>query len=96
MKKENRRLFLLLCAVPILLLIPYGFMQFSNEVNWGPMDFALAGLLLIGVGLGCELILRKVKSRKARVVLCISVVLVLAVVWIEMAVGIFGSPIAGS
>jgi hypothetical protein len=39
-------------------------MQFSNNVNWKVLDFAMMGALLFGTGLLCELVLRKLKVLK--------------------------------
>jgi hypothetical protein len=36
-------------------------MQFTNEVNWTLFDFVVAGVLLLGTGFICELVIRKVK-----------------------------------
>ncbi|MCS3868130.1 hypothetical protein J3D55_001046 [Chryseobacterium ginsenosidimutans] len=40
-----------------------------------------------------------IKSKKtlvSKLIVCFAILLVLALVWIELAVGIFGSPFAGS
>lgn len=71
-------------------------MQFSNEVNWSIMDFLVAGVLLFGTGLTIEFVLRKVKTRKNRILICGIILLLLLLLWIELAVGLFGSPIAGN
>ena len=71
-------------------------MQFTEEVNWTLADFLVAGVLLYGTGLLCELILRKVKKVKLRIALCIGILIVLLLIWAELAVGIFGTLIAGS
>lgn len=71
-------------------------MQFSNEVNWSIMDFVVAGVLLFGTGLTIEFVLRKVKTRKNRILVCGIILLLLLLIWIELAVGLFGSPIAGN
>jgi len=60
------------------------------------MDFVVAGVLLFGTGLTIEFVLRKVKSKKNRILICGFILLVLLLLWIELAVGIFGSPIAGN
>ena len=93
---NNKRLTFILITATILLLIPLVAMQFSEEVNWTLADFLVAGVLLYGTGLLCELILRKVKKVKLRIALCIAIIIVLLLIWAEMAVGIFGTPIAGS
>jgi hypothetical protein len=71
-------------------------MQFSNDVNWSIMDFVVAGVLLFGTGLTIQFVLRKVKTRKNRILICGIILLLLLLLWIELAVGIFGSPIAGN
>ncbi len=96
MKLQNKRLILILAAVPTLLLIPLIAMQFSTVVDWKIMDFIIMGVLLLGTGVLCELVLRKVKSNRGRIILCGIVLLVFLLVWAELAVGIFGYPFAGS
>jgi len=54
------------------------------------------GGLLLGTGLLCEFVLRKVKRPGYRIALCSALVLVFLLVWMELAVGIFGTPFAGS
>jgi hypothetical protein len=93
---QNKRLTGILTTVAVLLLIPLIAMQFSPEVNWSPVDFAVAGVLLFGTGLSCELVLRKVKKTVHRIVICGAIILVLLLIWMELAVGIFGTPFAGS
>ena len=93
---QNRRLIGIVLIVALLLSVPLIAMQFTNEVNWSPFDFIVAGILLLGTGLLCEFVIRKVNSRNYRIAICGAVLVVLVLVWIEMAVGIFGSPLAGS
>jgi hypothetical protein len=71
-------------------------MQFTSEVNWTPIDFIVAAVLLLSTGLSCELVLRKVKKFSYRAAICISILLVCFLVWAELAVGIFGTPFAGN
>ncbi len=87
---------ILLSIILLLLLIPLIAMQFSNDVNWSIMDFVAAGVLLFGTGLTIQFVLRKVKTRKNRILICSFILLLLLLLWIELAVGIFGSPIAGN
>jgi hypothetical protein len=56
----------------------------------------VAGVLLLGTGLLCELVMRKVKNIKTRLAICGVILLALLIIWIELAVGLFGSPFAGS
>lgn len=71
-------------------------MQFTNEVNWSLMDFVMAGILLFGTSLVFELVIRKVKSTKHRLLISGIILLLLFLLWAELAVGIFGSPLAGN
>ena len=79
-----------------LLLIPLVAMQFSEEVNWNLFDFIIAGVLLTGTGLLIEYVSRRVSGLRRRKIIIAGIVLVFVLLWAEMAVGIFGSPIAGN
>ena len=92
----NNRLAAILGMAALLLLIPFAAMQFTEEVNWSLFDFLVAGFLLVGSGLLLETILKNVRTTKLRVLLIIGLFLVLFLVWAELAVGIFGTPFAGS
>lgn len=92
---QNKRLTIIISVVALLLLIPFIAMQFTHEVNWSLFDFIAAAVLLLGTGLLCELVLRKVKKNTHRIILCLVLLLLLLIIWAELAVGIFGSPVAG-
>jgi hypothetical protein len=83
-------------AVALLLLVPLIAMQFTSEVNWTLSDFVVAGVLLFGTGIMCELVMRKVKEVEKRIVICGVILIVLFLIWAELAVGVFGTPFAGS
>ena len=86
---KNQRLIYILIAIGVILFIPFIAMKFSNEVNWTGSDFLIMGILLLGTGLICEFILRKVKKTKDRLVFCGIVLLLFLLVWAELAVGLF-------
>lgn len=92
----NKRFMLLISAAALILSIPFIAMQFTDEVDWRPWDFIIMGILLGGTAVTCELILRNVKSVKNRLILCGLVLICLFLIWAELAVGIFGTPLAGS
>ncbi len=94
--KKNKRLITILLAVPFLLLIPLIGMQFSSEVNWSGTDFLIMAMLLLAMGLMAEFVLRKVPKKKNRIVFMAVLLLVFLLIWAELAVGIFGTPFAGS
>ena len=93
---KNRRLIGILGTVAVLLCIPLVAMQFTNEVNWTFSDFVIAGGLLLGTGLLIETVARNIKNKKIRIGITVAILIVLALVWAELAVGIFGTPFAGS
>jgi hypothetical protein len=96
MTLKNKRLGAIMLSVAILLLIPFIAMKFTGEVAWSLSDFAIAAVLLTGTGLLCELVLRRISRTGYRIALCVALLTILALVWIELAVGIFGTPFAGS
>ena len=92
----NKRLIGILITVVLILLVPLVAMQFTNEVKWDVFDFVVMGVLLLGTGLTCELVLRKVKKFQHRILLIAAILIALFLIWAELAVGIFGTPFAGS
>lgn len=93
---QNQRGLALFVAAAKLLMIPLIGMQFSKEVNWTSSDFLIGGILLFGTAFIFEMVLRKVKTLKSIIIACFIILSVLVLVWGELAVGIFGMPIAGS
>ena len=93
---KNKRLIGILLTVAVLLSIPLIAMQFTNKVDWSLFDFIIMGTLLLGIGLLCELVIRNVNKIEYRVAVCAVVLLAFFLVWAELAVGIFGTPFAGS
>lgn len=94
--QKSKRLKFILLGATTLLLIPLVAMQFTNEVKWGLFDFLVMGILLFGTGIICELILEKFKTTRQRLILCTISLMLFLLIWAELAVGIFKSPIAGS
>jgi len=93
---SNKRLMLIVSIVGALLMVPLVAMQFTDEVDWNLFDFIVAAILLFGTGLLIELVMWKVKSTSARIALCGLLLIILFLVWAELAVGVFGTPFAGS
>jgi predicted membrane channel-forming protein YqfA (hemolysin III family) len=86
----------ILLGTIILLLIPFIAMQFTSEVKWTALDFIVAGILLLSVGFVIDFALRKFKTSKYRVAIIIGIIMTFFLIWLELAVGLFGSPLAGS
>lgn len=93
---QNKRLIGIVLMVALILLIPLIAMQFTKYVNWTLTDFAGMGILLLGTGLICEFVLRKVKKFEHQFVFIAAILVVLFLIWAELAVGIFGTVFAGS
>jgi predicted Na+-dependent transporter len=92
----NKKILYNTLLIIVLLLIPLIAMQFTNEVNWSIMDFVVAGLLLLGTSLTIELIRRKIKNSKLRIWIVAIIIILLLLIWGELAVGIFDTPFAGT
>jgi len=96
MEIKNLRLCAIVLVVAVLLLIPYIAMKFTGEVKWSGFDFVIAGVLLLSTGLTCEFVLRKVGKMQHRLAICVGILLLLFIIWAELAVGLIGTPFAGS
>ena len=87
----------LLYSIPFVILsIPLMAMQFTKEVNWTLSDFLIMGILLFITTFTIDFVLKKFKTLKSRLILVVATLALLILVWAELAVGIFGSPFAGS
>ncbi len=93
---SNKRLLIILSTITVLLLIPFIAMQFTKDVNWQVYDFVVMGVLLLGTGLALEFVLRKITSIRYRIMLAIFILFICFLVWVELAVGLFGTPFGGS
>lgn len=91
----NKRQIIILVAVVLLLLIPFIAMEFTDEVIWTIFDFVVMGSLLLITGFLCEYVLRKVNKKERRIALCFVILVAFLLLWAELAVGIFGTPISG-
>jgi len=90
------RIIIILSVTAFILAIPLVAMQFTNEVVWTLSDFVTAGILLLSTGLAIELVIRNLKTGTFRTVVLVMILLALFLIWAELAVGIFGTPFAGS
>jgi hypothetical protein len=95
MAAQNRRLVIMLLGITCILLLPLVAMQFTREVNWSPADFGVVGALLLVACITFEFLARRV-SGSSRYAIGIAIVTVVVLVWLELAVGVFGSPWAGT
>ncbi|MGH7196656.1 MAG: hypothetical protein ACREGJ_02715 [Candidatus Saccharimonadales bacterium] len=87
--KRNKNIIIFALLTALILLIPLVAMQFTDEVNWTLSDFIAAGTLLFGTGIAYELLARKTQNIKYRIAIGLTLLALLALIWIELAVGIF-------
>ncbi|WBV59762.1 hypothetical protein PFY12_11910 [Chryseobacterium camelliae] len=88
---------ILIFAVPALLLAAAFFCNlFVEGFNWSLPDFIIAGILLFGTAFVINLVVHSQKTLLFKLIISGIVLLILLLIWIELAVGIFGSPFAGS
>ncbi|WP_415325450.1 hypothetical protein [Chryseobacterium sp. MMS23-Vi53] len=84
-------------ALPALLMsVAFFGNLFVEGWNWSPSDFIIAAVLLFGTAFFINLVINSKKSPRFKLMISFVILLALALVWIELAVGIFGSPFAGS
>ena len=73
----------------VLLMAPLVAMQFTTEVNWGIGDFVAAGALLFGAGMAYYFGARRTRGPLQTFAVALLVLVVLATIWAELAVGLF-------
>lgn len=66
-------------GVTLVLALPFVGSLVTNEVDWSPFDFVVAGLFLAVIGVALELVARRAGGRLAAVV--IGAIGALAAVW---------------
>jgi hypothetical protein len=74
----------------LLLLLPLVAMQFTTEVNWGPEDFLVMGVLLAGCAGTVHLATRLTDDFAYLAGVVIAVGTAFMLVWINLAVGFIG------
>jgi hypothetical protein len=94
--KLNRAQRFILLGILFILTIPFIEQLDGNAAfNWGPLDFVLMFMILLTLGFGIEFFVRTIQSRRLRWLAILCIVLFIMLLWAELAVGVFDSPIAG-
>ena len=82
---------------PLLLLVfPLIGTLLSPQVNWTWFDYLVMGGLLLSLGIGAHFILKRFNKSAKKLTYLFALILVFMLIWAELAVGIFCSPLAGS
>lgn len=100
-KLQRKNIIYTAIATVAILMIPLVFTLLGSGVDgdgwhWTLSDFIIMGILIFGAGLLLNLAMIKVRSTKYRLIFCGAIVLVFMLIWAELAVGVFGTPFAGS
>ncbi|HET8734443.1 MAG TPA: hypothetical protein VFM45_11825 [Anaeromyxobacteraceae bacterium] len=74
----------------LLWLAPLVAMQFTDEVKWTGLDFAVFGAMLVAALGALELLLRNARDRASRLAVAVAVLLGFFLVWAQAAVGLVG------
>jgi hypothetical protein len=82
-------------AAPIVVLALFFVLDVAGRVTWTLGDFIVVAVLLFGAALAFDLLTRIV-DRKYRLGIAVAMLAVVAFAWVELAVGLVGSPFAGS
>lgn len=93
---QKQKTFTIYLLPLVLLCIPLLGTLISKEINWSVSDFLIAGVLLFSIAFLINLVRSKIKKQSQRILICVFVLMAFALVWIELAVGMFGSPFAGN
>jgi hypothetical protein len=91
-KRDSRKnIIRIALATGAVMLVP-----FVGNWPWTLGDFVIMGTLLFGAGLVYELVASKLPSTAHRIALGLGLGVVTVLIWIELAVGLFGTLFAGS
>ena len=71
-------------------------MNLTDEIDWTLSDFIISGLILLVFSLTINFIILRISNRKKRVFYITILFILFMLVWTELALGIFGTPFAGS
>jgi len=83
-------------VILLLLCIPW-LEQLDGKAafHWTLFDYITALVLLSTFGFGLEYLVRNTKSKKRKFLIILVLTFLFVLLWVELAVGIFDSPIAG-
>lgn len=89
-------LFRIATVTAALLSIPLIAMLFTKEVQWNLLDFLVDGAIIASTGIAIEWIRHNQRLQKRKVLFIAIVLIFVALLWAELAVGLFGTPFGGN
>ena len=87
--------FIIYASALIVFILPLILSFYIEDFNWSLFDFLWAGILIFGLAFALHFILKITANRKTKMLLLLGCFLFFVLLWLELAVGVFGSPIAG-
>ncbi len=90
-RRGNRWRIAIWGSAALLLLLPLGAMQFTNEVSWDETDFIVFGAMLLAACGTYELAARMTGNSAYRAAVGVAVAAAFILVWMNLAVGIIGN-----
>ncbi|MBV9961088.1 MAG: hypothetical protein JO072_02475 [Parafilimonas sp.] len=78
-------------ATILILLMPFLAMQFTDQVNWGAIDFIIMGMLIFGTGCAYILLTRSLSNILYKAAVALAIGSTLLLIWVNLAVGLIGS-----
>jgi len=70
-------------------------MLITDEINWSLFDFIIMGVLLTLLSVGINYVINCTKKLKNQILYIGILLLIFLLIWVELSVGIFYTPIAG-
>jgi hypothetical protein len=87
--KQLKKYIVVVLIVLFLLLILFTMMLLTDRIRWSLLDFTIAGILLVITISTIHFIFRKIKNTKYFIVTSIAFLILMLLIWIEIAVGVF-------
>lgn len=93
---QPRAFVAILLGTALVLAGPLIAMQFTDEMDWNAFDFAALAVVLLGGGVLFTLVASRARDLRGKTAIGVVVAVALALVVVELGVGLVGSPLAGS
>ncbi len=77
----------LLLLVPLVMSMLDRHRPEGDGWHWSPLDFVVMEALVFGAGISYEFIARKLGKKAHKAILGLAILLVVLVIWVELAVG---------
>ena len=71
-------------------------MIITDEIKWDLFDFIIMGSLIIFLSVTINFVYNRTNNIKSRLLYIGILVLIFTLIWVELAVGVFGTTFAGS